>query len=173
MSLASLGILMPLLVGAGPSAPAAEPDPLAAAAPLMGRWVADPDPRTPGASGWMTVERGAGGRALLRRNHAEYPPTKDRAAFTHDDLLLLFSENGQLRADYLDNEGHVIRYLVQAPNASTLVFVSDATAPGPRFRLTYTWPSKDRIDLTFEIAAPGPSTEFKPYIQARLHRGSN
>jgi hypothetical protein len=48
--------------------------------------------------------------------------------------------------------------------------VSESGAPGPRFRLTYAWPSKDRLELTFEIAAPGPATEFRPYIQARLHR---
>jgi hypothetical protein len=84
--------------------------------------------------------------------------------------MLLFSENGQLRAEYVDNEGHVIRYQIQAPSASTLVFLSEAGAPGPRFRLTYTWPSKDRLDLTFEIAPPGTASEFKPYIQARLHR---
>jgi len=30
----------------------------------------------------------------------------------------------------------------------------------------------DRLELTFEIAPPGPASEFKPYIQARLHRSS-
>jgi hypothetical protein len=160
-----------VFLGLGPEARAEEAkDPLAAAAPLVGRWEADPDPRSPGATGWTVFERAAQGHALLRKNHAQYPATKERPASAHDDVMLLFSENGQLRAEYVDNEGHVIRYQVQAPNASTLVFLSEAGAPGPRFRLTYTWPSKDRLDLTFEIAPPGPASEFKPYIQARLHR---
>jgi hypothetical protein len=168
----SLGILAPLLLGAGPSPSASGAgDPLAVAAPLVGRWEADADPRAPGVTGWTVFERAAQGHALVRKNHAAYPATRERPASVHDDVMLLFSENGQLRAEYVDNEGHVIRYLVQAPDASTLVFVSEA-APGPRFRLTYTWPSKDRLDLSFEIAPPGPSAEFKPYIQARLHRSA-
>ncbi|HET6984404.1 MAG TPA: hypothetical protein VFI53_19830 [Myxococcaceae bacterium] len=164
-------LAMLLFLGAAPSARAEEAkDPLAVAAPLVGRWEADPDPKSPGATGWTVFERAAQGRALLRKNHAQYPATKERPASTHDDVMLLFSENGQLRAEYVDNEGHVIRYQVQSPSASTLVFLSEAGAPGPRFRLTYSWPSKDRLDLTFEIAPPGPASEFKPYIQARLHR---
>ena len=164
-------LAMLLFLGTAPSARTEEGrDPLAVAAPLVGRWEADPDPKTPGATGWTVFERAAQGRALLRKNHAQYPATKERPASAHDDVMLLFSENGQLRAEYVDNEGHVIRYQVQSPNTSTLVFLSEAGAPGPRFRLTYTWPSKDRLDLTFEIAPPGPASEFKPYIQARLHR---
>lgn len=165
----SLAVL--LFLGGGASARAEEAkDPLAVAAPLVGRWEADPDPKSPGATGWTAFERAAQGHALLRKNHAQYPASKERPSSAHDDVMLLFSENGQLRAEYVDNEGHVIRYQVTAPSASTLVFLSEAGAPGPRFRLTYSWPSKDRLDLTFEIAPPGPASEFKPYIQARLHR---
>jgi hypothetical protein len=160
-----------LLLGvASPARAEDAKDPLAVAAPLVGRWEADRDPKTPGATGWTVFERAAQGHALLRKNHAQYPAIKERPASAHDDVMLLYSENGQLRAEYVDNEGHVIRYQVTAPDASTLVFVTDSVAPGPRFRLTYTWPTKDRLDLTFEIAAPGPASEFKPYIQARLHR---
>ena len=165
----SIAALLLLGVASPPRAEEAR-DPLAVAASLVGRWVADPDPKTPGASGWTVFERAAQGHALVRKNHAQYPATKDHPASAHDDVMLLYAENGQLRAEYVDNEGHVIRYQVQSPKASTVVFVSESGAPGPRFRLTYTWPSKDRLDLTFEIAAPGPASEFRPYIQARLHR---
>ena len=169
----SLAVLLFLFLAAGPSARADEAkDPLAVAAPLVGRWEADPDPKYPGATGWTVFERAAQGHALLRKNHAQSPATKERPASAHDDVMLLYAENGQLRAEYVDNEGHVIRYQVTAPSASTLVFVSEAGGPGPRFRLTYSWPSKDRIELTFEIAPPGPAGEFKPYIQARLHRAA-
>jgi hypothetical protein len=169
----SIGILVPLFLRAGPAPSSTESaDPLAVAAPLVGRWEADADPKMPGVTGWTVFERAAQGHALVRKNHAAYPATKDRPASTHDDVLLFYSENGQLRAEYVDNEGHVIRYRVEAPGTSTLVFVSEAGAPGPRFRLTYHWPSKDRLELSFEIAPPGPASEFKPYIQARLHRSS-
>jgi len=169
----ALAVVVLLHLGGGSASLAAEStDPLAVAAPLVGRWEADPDPKSPGATGWTVFERAAQGHALVRKNHAQYPAAKDRPASAHDDVMLLFSDNGQLRAEYVDNEGHVIRYQVQAPSASTLVFLSEASAPGPRFRLTYSWPSKDRLDLTFEIAPPGPTSEFKPYIQARLHRSA-
>ncbi len=171
MSPTLLAFLLSLLAGSGPSTSPGEPaDPLALAAPLVGRWVADPDPRAPGVTGWTVFEREAQGRALVRRNHASYPPTKEQPARTHDDVMLLFSESGQLRADYVDSEGHVIRYLVHAEGASTLVFVSEGAASGPRFRLTYRWPEKDRLDLLFEIAPPGGTGQFAPYIQAHLHR---
>src|SRR5262245_23204853 len=123
------------MLGAGPSPSAKEEtDLLAVAAPLVGRWVANPDPKAPGVTGWTLFERVAGGHALVRKNHAQYPATKERPATAHDDVMLLFAENGQLRAEYVDNEGHVIRYAVQAPNASTLVFLSESLPQAPRFR---------------------------------------
>ena len=173
MSPTLFGLLLPLLIGAGPStSPTEKADPLAVAAPLVGRWVADSDAKAPGVTGWTIFEREAQGHALTRKNHASYPATKEQPARTHDDVMLLFSENGQLRADYVDSEGHVIRYVVHAEGASTLVFVSDGAASAPRFRLTYRWPEKDRLDLLFEIAPPGGTGQFAPYIQARLHRSS-
>jgi len=171
VSLARSLIPMSLLLGAGPSPSTPQAaDPLGVAAPLVGRWEADADPKAPGVTGWTVFERAAQGHALIRKNHASYPATKDRAASEHDDAMLLYAENGQLKAEYVDNEGHVIRYGIQAPDASTLVLVSEAGAPGPRFRLTYRWPARDRLELSFEIAPPGGAGEFKPYIQARLHR---
>jgi len=123
----SIGILVPLFLGAGPVPASTEAaDPLAVAAPLVGRWEADADPKMPGVTGWTVFERAAQGHALVRKNHAAYPATKDHPASTHDDVLLLYSENGQLRAEYVDNEGHVIRYRVQAPGPSTLTFLSEA-----------------------------------------------
>jgi hypothetical protein len=163
-SLATLAL--PLLLAAG--APAE--DPLAALAPLLGHWTADPDPKSPGVTGWTRFDKEAQGNALVRINHAEYPATKDRPASSHDDVMILFSEGGHLRADYVDNEGHVIHYAVSVDGASRVVLVSDAAGPGPRFRLTYSWSTKDRLDLSFEIAPPGAPEQFKPFIGARLSR---
>ncbi len=146
-------------------------DPLAPAMALVGRWVADPDPQAPGVTGWSVFEREAQGHALVRKNHAEYPATTQRPASVHDDVMVLYAEQGQLRAEYVDSEGHHIRYGVSAAGPSTLVFLSDAGVPGPRFRLTYAWTAKDRLTLLFEIAPPGTADGFKPYIRATLHRG--
>ncbi len=145
-------------------------DALAAAAPLLGKWTAEPDPKQPGVTGWTTFERGLGDRVIVRRNHASYPARDGKPASEHDDLTVVFVEEGKLRADYWDSEGHVIRYEVEAPAANRLVFVSESRGGGPRFRLTYVWPAAGRLELTFEIAPPG-AAEFRPFISARLRRG--
>jgi hypothetical protein len=105
----------------------------------------------------------------VRRNHASYPARDGKPASEHDDLMVVFVDDGKLRAEYWDSEGHVIRYEVQAPAANRLVFVSEARAGAPRFRLTYVSPAAGRLELTFEIAPPG-ATELRPYISARLRR---
>jgi hypothetical protein len=87
------------------------------------------------ATGWTTLSRDLGDRVVVRRNHASYPAKDGKPASEHDDLMVLFSEGGRLRAEYFDSEGHVIRYEVQAP-ANRLVFLSEPSAGGPRFRLT-------------------------------------
>jgi hypothetical protein len=83
--------------------------------------------------------------------------------------MIVFVEEGKLRAEYWDSEGHLIRYEVQAPAKDRLVFLGEARPGAPRFRLTYAWPDAGKLELTFEIAPPG-TTEFRPYISARLRR---
>ena len=57
----------------------------------------------------------------------------------HHDILYIFEEApGQsLKAIYFDNEGHVIHYDVSTPTPTSVVFLSEASHPGPQFRLTY------------------------------------
>ena len=170
MSFPALVLLLPALAFTTADTDAGPPrDPLAAVGPLLGRWVAEPDSRQPGVTGWTTFERGLGDRVVVRKNHASYPPRDGRPASEHDDLMVVFADDGKVRADYWDNEGHVIRYEVQSPAANRLVFLSEARPGAPRFRLTYAWPQPGRLELTFEIAPPG-ATEFRPYISARLRR---
>ena len=170
MSSSALVLLLPGLLFTTADTDAGPPrDPLASLAPLLGKWVAEPDPKQPGVTGWTTFERALGERVVVRKNHASYPPKDGRSASEHDDLMVVFAEDGKLRADYWDSEGHVIRYEAQSPAASRLVFLSEARPGAPRFRLTYAWPQPGRLELTFEIAPPG-AAEFRPYISARLRR---
>lgn len=171
MSFSALALLLPVLVSSAADAPDAglPGDPLAAVAPLLGRWVAEADPKAPGATGWTTFERALGDRVVVRKNHASYPAREGRPASEHDDLMVLFSEDGNLKAEYWDSEGHVIRYQLQSPAPNRLVFLSEARTGAPRFRLTYAWPQAGKLDLTFEIAPPG-AAEFRPFISARLRR---
>ena len=171
MSPISLAMLLPLVLAASPvdGRDGGAQDPLGAVTPLLGTWVAEADARAPGVTGRASFSRELGDRVVVRKNHASYPARDGKPAYTHDDLMVLFSEDGRLRAAYFDNEGHVIRYEVQAPSTSKLVFLSETRPGAPRFRLTYAWPVAGSLELTFEIAPPG-ATEFRPYISARLRR---
>jgi hypothetical protein len=144
-------------------------------APLLGEWEADaaaPD----GSTGGFTLAPDLGGRVLLRRNFALYPKTKDREAFRHDDLTVFHVEGGAVRADYWDNEGHLIHYAVAVTKAGkdekgpTVVCTSDAVKGAPRFRFTYAVTGPTTMSIQFEIAGPGKPDEFRPYITAGVHK---
>jgi hypothetical protein len=135
--------------------------------PLLGEWVADAAPD--GSTGGFTFEPAVEGRVLVRRNTANYPASKDRPAAHHEDLMVVFHEAGLTRADYFDNEGHVIHYAVTIADGKAQ-FVSDRIANAARFRLTYQWSDAKALSLTFEVAPPGSPDGFRPYIKASLHR---
>src|SRR5215475_11743768 len=113
---------------AQPAMPAAD---WSAWKPLVGEWVADATPD--GATGGSTFTLELQNRVIVRKNFADYPKTKQR----HDDLMVMYQERGTTRADYWDNEGHVIHYVATASDGGKkLVFVSEAAPGQPRFRLT-------------------------------------
>jgi len=154
---------VPLLLAAPSTAPDAWKD----WAPLLGEWVADKQPD--GATGGFTLEPAVRGRVLVRKNRADYPASKDRPASHHEDLMVVFHEGGTTRADYFDNEGHVIHYTVTIRDGGAH-FVSDPTPGAPRFRLSYGWSSPGPVVITFEIAPPDSPDAFKPYIRATARR---
>jgi hypothetical protein len=135
--------------------------------PLLGSWAAE----VPGGKGWFTLEPGVQDRVLIRKNHAEYAATKDRPANVHDDLMVIYTEGDGTRADYYDSEGHVIHYRVTlTPSDKKAVFVSEAQAGAPRYRLTYDFATKDVLDFSFDIAAPDAPGTWKTYMSAKIHR---
>jgi hypothetical protein len=83
----------------------------------------------------------------------------------HDDLLYVYQETpGQsYEAIYFDNEGHIIHYDVSVPSASTAIFLSDHSHPGPQFRLTYAL-SGGLMNGKFQMRMPG-QTEFTSYLE--------
>ena len=87
----------------------------------------------------------------------------------HEDLMVIYpaAENAPLRAIFWDNEGHVIPYQITA-DGKQAVLLSDANAPGPRYRLTYTAMGPRAIEIKFEVAPPGK--DFQVYLQAPAHR---
>jgi hypothetical protein len=112
------------------------------------------------------------GKIMVRKNHAEYPATKDRPAAVHDDLLIVYGDtDADRKAIYFDNEGHVIEYAVSvSADRKTIVFVSPAAAGAPRYRLSYFEQDRGRLRITFEIAPPGKPEAFAPYLEGFARR---
>jgi len=140
---------------------------------LMGEWTGEGTGAPGEGSGGFSFALDLQGKILVRRNHAEYPATKDRPALSHQDLMVVYAESGREpnRAVYFDNEGHVIHYTAQfSDGGKTLTFLSDAATSSPRFRLTYTKVDDSTVSIKFEIAPPGKPDAFATYIQASAHR---
>jgi hypothetical protein len=139
---------------------------------LMGEWVGEGGGGPGQGSGGFTYSLDLQKRILVRNNYAEYPATNDRPAFRHDDLMIAYQEPGKpTRAEYFDNEGHVIHYTVTfSEDRNSVVFVSDSSAAEPRFRLTYAKEGKDKLTIIFDIAPPGKGDAFRQYIKASAHR---
>jgi hypothetical protein len=138
-------------------------DPYAPLHFLIGEWVAD-GPATAG-SGHFEFTRDIQGNLIVRRNHSESPAASDRPVANHDDLMVIYREGGGTRAIYFDNEGHVIRYTVEAGGPDAVTFVSEPAAGAPRFRLSYKKLPDGRVGGKFEIAPPGKAEEFKTYLE--------
>jgi hypothetical protein len=107
---------------------------------LFGNWQAIDLPA--GESGGFTFKLGVQDHVVIRTNEAHYPAAGDRPASNHDDLLVIYREDGSLKADYFDSEGHVIRYVVDTPSTNVATFVSTRSAGQPRYRLTLTTPTR-------------------------------
>ena len=128
---------------------------------LLGKWtgVAGEKETPLGAGqGGFSFEPQLNQKIILRHNHAGYS-----TGVQHDDLMVIYLDmpNPTPRAIYFDTEGHVIRYNLTFPANNKVVFESDGTQAGPRFRLSY---SLDGPTLAgkFEVAPPG--AEYKPYL---------
>ena len=139
---------------------------------LMGEWVGEGGGGPGQGSGTFTFALDLQGRVLIRKNHADYPATKDRPASSHDDLMVIYQDAGKAtRAIFFDNEGHVINYSVEfSASGDQVVFLSDQIPDVPRFRLTYSKAPAGKLTILFEIAPPGKPDAFSAYITATARR---
>lgn len=137
---------------------------------LIGFWVGEGDPAQ-GVSHFSFLPD-LQGQVLVRKNHAEYPASKDRPAVVHEDLLIVYGgSDADRKAVYFDNEGHVIEYGVTvSADRKTFVLLSAAAAGSPRYRLSYSEQDRDRFRITFEIAPPGKPDAFAPYLEGTARR---
>jgi hypothetical protein len=139
---------------------------------LIGDWTGEGGGGPGQGSGSFSFKPDLQGKILVRRNRSEYPATKERAAFVHDDLMVVYRDapDTALHAMYFDSEGHAIQYQVQAAPDGAVVFVSRAEPSAPRYRLTYTPAGQDHLKIKFEIAQPGRPEQFAAYIEAGARR---
>ena len=153
-----------LAPAAGSTSLAGEPAALQPLAFLVGEWPSSGGGQPGAGSGTAVFARGLQDRVIVRTSYAEYAAAGQPAS-RHDDLMIVYAApEGGVRADYYDNEGHVIRYAVQSPRPDRAVFLSEAVAGQPRFRLTYTLQATGVLEGEFAIAPPGAPEEFKKYL---------
>jgi hypothetical protein len=137
---------------------------------LVGHWSGEGKTADQGSgAGAFSFTPDLQGKILLRKNFAEYPATNGKAAYRHDDLMIVYHDGAthDLRAIYFDSEEHVIHYAIKS-TANGVEFLSEGPQDAPRFRLTYTAAGPDRLKLKFEIAPPGK--DFATYIEASARR---
>ncbi len=140
---------------------------------LLGEWVGEGAGAPGEASGGFSFRFDLEDKILVRRNHADYPATKDKPAYSHTDLMVIYQEPEATRAIYFDNEGHVIHYAVGlSKDQTTLTFLSEPSPSAPRFRFTYNKVKNDSMTFRFDIAPPGKPEAFSKYLEGSLHRKS-
>jgi hypothetical protein len=130
---------------------------------LLGQWQAVSKPRGP--SGGFSFISQLRSRVIVRTNYAHYPATEERPSFHHEDLMVIYEDEGQnLRADYYDSEGHVIRYSGEVIETNKVIFTSASTNSSPRFRLSYLLDEDGSLIGSFEMALPNQPDQFTPYL---------
>ncbi|MGB8259022.1 MAG: hypothetical protein WCE75_01665 [Terracidiphilus sp.] len=148
-----------------PAQPTPPPDPWAAVRFLVGSWEAK-------ATGGAALAQAVGAYSfrfelhehLLARHATSGACTApDDFDCRHADLLFVYPEGQALKAIYFDNEGHVLHYDVSVPQPGAAVLVTDASQPGPQYRLTYTL-AAGVMTGKFEIRMAGQA-DFATYLE--------
>ena len=140
---------------------------------LLGEWAGAGSGQPGQGAGKFAFKPDVQQHVLVRSNYAEYPATKERPAFRHDDLMIVYRESssGPIKATYFDSEGHVIHYVVKVNTAAeTVTFLSERAAGMPSYRLTYIGKGPDSVSIRFEIAPPDKPDQFQTYIEASARR---
>lgn len=145
----------------------AQADPWRALAFLEGTWDAHAQAGSAGArsNGTYTFKPELKHHVLVRRSDSAACKGPANYDCDHSDVLYVYQEgeNQPVRAIYFDNEGHVIHYAVSTPDASTAIFISEASPSGPQFRLAYELKGSVMWGK-FQMRMPGQG-EWKSYLE--------
>src|SRR5215467_10878595 len=140
---------------------------------LRGKWVGEGSSELGQGSGYFSFEPDLQNKVWIRRNHSEYPATKDRPTYVHEDLMVVYlnKPTDQVRAFYCDTEGHIIQYTVAFSNdGNTLTFVGDRQESAPRYRLTYVRGEPGHMSVTLEMAQPAKPDDFQKIVEGKVRK---
>lgn len=139
---------------------------------LVGSWEGTGSGEPGQGAGTFSFAFELDGKILVRRSRVDYPPKPgEKTGLSHQDLVMVYpySDGSSFRAIYFDTEGHVINYAVTFPEKQpAVIFESDPSQPGPRYRLTYDADAKGNLTVKFSIAPPGGP--FKVYVAGTSRR---
>jgi len=169
-----VGLVLMLCPPALSQQPAADPN-WESMTRLLGKWVGEGSSELGSGSGYFTFEPDLKGKVLIRKNHSEYPATKDRPTYVHEDLMTVYADPAtkRTRAFYVDTEGHVINYEVSfSADGDKITFLSEAQPAAPRYRLSYIYSAPGRMTVTLEMAQPGKPDEFQKIVEGKVRRTS-
>ncbi len=132
---------------------------------LVGNWEAEGKPGE--TTGHTEFTMDIQGHALLRRNHAEYPPAAGKPAYIHDDLMVVYREVKPVatKGFYCDAAGYYARYTITSSAPGQAAFVSDVIAGFPRYRVSYSLLPDGRLSTTIEVSPAGKKDAYAPYLQ--------
>jgi hypothetical protein len=130
---------------------------------LVGRWAGSES----GVSGEAEFSFDLNGSVLIRRNRTVFAST---GGAVHEDLLVVYREaDGKFKADYFDNEGHVIHYSsVTADSGLRVAFQSEPAGGMPAFRLIHGIEADSLLFSDFQVA--GPDGAFKTHVRGTVRR---
>ena len=140
---------------------------------LIGQWEAAGQGNPGAGKGVFSFAFDLQNKVIVRKSHTDYPASAGRPAFAHDDLMVIHKDETtqKFRADYYDNEGHVIAYTGEfSADGKALVFFSDPLPAQPRFRLTYLTARDGSLTIKFDIAPPNDPGNFKTYVEGTARK---
>lgn len=139
---------------------------------LEGDWIGEGSGQPGQGEGGSSFTFDLNSNILIRKSYNNIPPSEDRPAVNHEDLMIIFQDPQKTtRATYWDNEGHVINYSAEfSSDNKTLMFLSEIYPNAPRFKLSYEKVATDTLNVSFEFAPPGSPEEFSLYTSGIIYR---
>jgi hypothetical protein len=136
---------------------------------LVGDWIGEGGGKPGQGTGNFSFSFDLDKNILVRKSHTEYPATPKNPKIIHDDLMIIYSDQGGVsnRAIYFDNEKHTIFYSVTfAPDS--IILTSDKSDNSPIFRLVYSRLDKDIVNIRFEMSQD--DLNFIPYVEGKSRK---